>query len=144
MDFKESARQAGRSTWKWIKRLIYLGIVGFIAWFCFLLFANYSEGTRTGYIVKISSKGVLFKTNEGELNFGFVQMNGNSGMGSQNLWFFSVPSDVVAYQIQKAAESGEKVTLFYEQKYKQLFFRGETEYLVYKIENSTGNSPAVK
>lgn len=136
MDFRESAVEAGKITWKWIKRIIYLLLVTMIAYVCFILFANYSEGARTGYVVKISKKGVIFKTNEGELNFGFPQISTAPGMAGQNIWNFSVPNDEVAMQIQRAAETGQKVTLFYHQKYKQLFFRGDTEYLVYKIEKS--------
>ena len=136
MDIKESAVQAGRSTWKWIKRLLFISILLYLGYICFLLFANYSEGARTGFVVKISKKGVIFKTNEGELNFGFPQVSTSAAAGSQNIWYFSVPSSEVAHQIQEAAETGKKVTLFYQQKYKQLFFRGDTEYLVYKIEKS--------
>lgn len=136
MDIRESAAQAGRTTWKWIKRIILLIVLLFIAWICFLLFANYSDGSRTGYVVKISRKGVLFKTYEGELNFGFPQLNTMPGSTSQNIWPFSVPDKEVAMQIEKAAETGQKVSLHYRQKYMKLFFIGDTEYLVYKIEPS--------
>ena len=145
MSLAEGAKQVGRSTWKWIKRLFLLAFLIFIGYVCFILFANYSEGARSGYVVKISRKGVIFKTNEGELNFGFPQVSTGPGVNTQNIWNFSVPNDEVALQIQKAAESGQKVTLFYKQKYKQLFFRGDTEYLVYKIEKSADNfSPPQK
>lgn len=139
MDFKEGASQFGKSLVRWVKRIFILAFVLFLAYFSFLLFANFSEGARTGYVVKISKRGVLFKTNEGELNFGFPQLNTTPGMSSQNIWTFSVPNDDVALQIQKAAESGQKVTLFYKQKYKQFFFWGDTDYLVYKIEKSAEN-----
>lgn len=141
MSIRESAAQAGRTTWKWIKRLLLIILLGFIAWISFLLFANYSEGVRTGYVVKISHKGVLFKTNEGELNFGFPQVNTIPGATSQNIWMFSVPSSEVAHQIQKASETGQKVTLHYKQKYMKLFFLGDTEYLVYKIDPSPETEP---
>ncbi len=141
MDIKASAAQVGRLTWKWIKRIFFIVLLGVIAWICFLLFANYSEGVRTGYVVKISRKGVLFKTNEGELNFGFPQVNTLPGATSQNIWMFSVPDSDVAHQIQKASETGQKVSLHYKQKYMKLFFIGDTDYLVYKIEPSPETVP---
>jgi hypothetical protein len=46
---------------------IILGITGY---FTFLYYATYSEGVRSGELIKISSKGMIFKTYEGELSQG--------------------------------------------------------------------------
>ncbi|HRH99590.1 MAG TPA: hypothetical protein PK006_00940 [Saprospiraceae bacterium] len=134
MDLKESLSNAGKTTWKWVKISLLVVLLLLIAYVCFLLFANFSEGTRTGYVTKISKKGYVFKTHEGELNTGFFTNPGRTGVSPDNVWYFSVPDDNTAQQIQKASESGKKVTLHYQQKYKQLFFRGDTEYLVDKID----------
>lgn len=136
MSTVESLKDAGRVTWKWIKRLILLTILVFISYFLFLIFANYSEGTRTGFVTKISKRGYVFKTFEGELNYGFFSGTANTGKPADNVWYFSVTNSRVAYDVEKASESGRKVTLFYHQKYKALFFRGDTEYLVYQVENA--------
>ena len=136
MSTVESLKDAGRVTWKWIKRLILLTILVFISYFLFLIFANYSEGTRTGFVTKISKRGYVFKTFEGELNYGFFSGTANTGKPVDNVWYFSVTNSRVAYDVEKASESGRKVTLFYHQKYKALFFRGDTEYLVYQVENA--------
>ncbi|MBK7697055.1 MAG: hypothetical protein IPI30_22940 [Saprospiraceae bacterium] len=42
----------------------------------------------------------------------------------------------VADQVRKASESGQKVTLFYKEKYFKIFFIGETKYIVYKVDPS--------
>ena len=136
MSTVESLKDAGRVTWKWIKRLILLTILVFISYFLFLIFANYSEGTRTGFVTKISKRGYVFKTFEGEMNYGFFIGTANTGKPADNVWYFSVTNSRVAYDVEKASESGRKVTLFYHQKYKALFFRGDTEYLVYQVENA--------
>ena len=78
----------------------------------------------------------MFKTFEGELNYGFFSGTANTGKPADNVWYFSVTNSRVAYDVEKASESGRKVTLFYHQKYKALFFRGDTEYLVYQVENA--------
>ena len=39
-------------------------------YFLFMYFAVYSEGVRSGDLIKFSKKGVLFKTWEGELSQG--------------------------------------------------------------------------
>lgn len=115
--------------------ILVLSFLSFLSWFLFIYFANYSEGSRTGYVTKVSHRGVVFKTWEGELNFGFFGIGGQTGKPSENIWQFSVADDEVALEVQKASETGHKVTLFYKQKYKKLFFRGDTEYLVYKVEH---------
>ncbi|MCC6816957.1 MAG: 6-phosphogluconate dehydrogenase [Saprospiraceae bacterium] len=120
-----------------MKRILIFTLVLFIIWLCFMLFANYSEGVRTGYIVKISKKGYIFKTYEGELNFGFPQVNTIPGANLQNIWHFSVPDKSVAEQIEKSSELGQIVSLYYKQKYIKLFFIGDTEYFVYRVEPSS-------
>ncbi|HMS29264.1 MAG TPA: hypothetical protein PKD32_05405 [Saprospiraceae bacterium] len=130
----DSVQSAGRTTWKWIKRVLLLCILLSIGWLCFIIFATYSEGTRTGYVTKISKKGYVFKTFEGELNTGFFTNPGPTGKIPDNVWYFSVSNADVAAEVQKASETNNKVTLYYHQKYRKLFFRGETEYMVYKVE----------
>lgn len=134
-----SATEFLSPVWKFIKKgflwIFILGFLSLVSWFMFIYFANYSEGSRTGYITKISHKGVVFKTWEGELNFGFFGVGGQNGRPSENIWQFSVSDDKVARQIQDASETGHKVTLLYKQKYRKIFFRGDTEYLVYQVES---------
>ncbi|MCS7017971.1 MAG: hypothetical protein RMJ87_01890 [Cytophagales bacterium] len=45
--------------------ILVLALIGGV-WFAY--FASYSEGYRVGKVMKISRKGVLFKTWEGQLN----------------------------------------------------------------------------
>ena len=99
MSTVESLKDAGRVTWKWIKRLILLTILVFISYFLFLIFANYSEGTRTGFVTKISKRGYVFKTFEGELNYGFFSGTANTGKPADNVWYFSVTNSRVAYEV---------------------------------------------
>ena len=106
--------------------------------------ANYSEGTRTGFVTKVSHKGYIFKTYEGELNFGFFGSAAKNGQPSDNTWYFSVINGKVADQVEKASQSGQKVTLHYKQKYLKISIRGDTEYMVYKVEPTfdTNATPA--
>lgn len=132
-----SASEIFGTVGKWLKRLVgfsfLIAFVAFLGWFMFIWYANYSDGSRTGYITKLSHKGVIFKTWEGEMNFGFFGLGQNTKV-SENIWYFSVLNDEVAKQVQQASESGQKVTVFYKQKYRKIFFRGDTEYLVYRVD----------
>jgi hypothetical protein len=132
-----SASEIFGTVGKWLKRLVgfsfLIAFVAFLGWFMFIWYANYSDGSRTGYITKLSHKGVIFKTWEGEMNFGFFGLGQNT-KASENIWHFSVLNDDVAQQIQLASETGQKVTVFYKQKYQKIFFRGDTEYFVYRVD----------
>lgn len=91
------------------------------------LMPNYSDGDRSGIVVKISKKGVIWKSWEGEMLLGGVTKS-QDGTMVPTVWKFSLPrsSDEVANQIVEASNSGKRVTLSY------------NEYLIGPITLSTG------
>ena len=102
--------------------------------FIFLSTANFSSGYRAGVPIKVSHKGVLFKTWEGQLNVGGLT---NSGQGAiPTTWEFSVKGsdDGVREKIEKAITEGKRVKLSYKEKYVKFFWRGDTKYFVYDVE----------
>src|SRR5438105_396686 len=88
---------------------------------------TYSKGDRIGYIYKFSHKGYLFKTDEGILKTGFVNI-GNTSTPNEE-WAFSVDNDSIAKQIT-ALDQRIAVKLFYKEYYTRLFFKGDTKYFV--------------
>jgi len=100
----------------------------------FALYANYSSGIRAGVPVKFSRKGVVFKTHEGELNVGGLT---NSEEGAiPTTWNFSVRKyeEEVLEDMERAMTEQKRVKLHYNEKYVQLFWRGDTTYFVYEVE----------
>ena len=88
------------------------------------LFFNYSDGERAGLLVKMSNKGYVFKTWEGQLNVGTLE-----------LWSFSVSDDSqVVKDLQSAVDGGYRVKVYYHEKLFQYSWRGDTKYFVYKVE----------
>ncbi|MHB8837338.1 MAG: hypothetical protein ACYC7F_00095 [Gemmatimonadaceae bacterium] len=87
--------------------IVLVPLTGMLLWLGVTLTYTYSEGTRTGYVQKLSNKGWLCKTWEGELAMTTVP-----GTAPQ-IFNFSVRSDSVAQEIQKIA--GTQVTLFYKE-----------------------------
>jgi hypothetical protein len=87
---------------------------------------SYSSGERAGWVQKLSHKGWVCKTWEGELSM--VAMPG----AAPEKFFFSVWSDVVAEEINR--NMGKRVSLHYEEKMgipTNCF--GETRYFVTRI-----------
>ena len=97
-----------------------------ILWVWLTLNWSYSEGERAGYVQKLSSKGWLCKTWEGEI--AMVTMPGAIPEKFQ----FTVRDTVLASRINEL--SGKRVVLSYQQhKFIPSSCFGETEYFVTAI-----------
>ena len=99
-------------------------VLVFTAYFSFVYFATYSEGNRSGELIKFSKKGYVFKTWEGELS---------QGISGAQIFAFSVMDnqEVIIEDLKKW--QGKKVTLEYEERYKTFFWWGDTRYFVTKV-----------
>lgn len=119
---------------KFLKKLLIgvflLGIIVVL----FLYFGNYSDGSRAGVPMKVSKKGVLFKTYEGQLNVGGIT---NSPDGAiPTVWDFSIKrsEDSVLFKLNKAIDDGKRVKIYYKEKYVKFFWLGDTKYFAYKVD----------
>lgn len=106
-----------------------------VATVAFLMFASYGDGYRVGTVAKMSRKGVLFKTWEGELNQGYLDQSPDAGGVATRIWYFTVDNDQhVLDQIDHAIQQNKKVKLSYKEKYRILPWVGDTRQLVFKVE----------
>nr|WP_210756991.1 hypothetical protein [Azohydromonas sediminis] len=85
-----------------------LAVVLFVGYVFAMLHWNYSEGERAGWVQKLSKKGWICKTWEGEL--ALVSLPGST----VEKFPFTVRDDAVAAQIMQVM--GKRVTLHYEEK----------------------------
>ncbi len=120
---------------KTVKLFFVLIVLAALAGGAYYLFGTFSDGERAGTVIKMSRKGFVFKTYEGELNLGMV-LSDNSGASVSNLWDFSVPASnrEVLDKLDTAMARGHRAKLYYRQMYAKAPWRGETEYLIYKVE----------
>ena len=106
--------------------VLLIPIIVFALWTWIALGYTYAAGERAGYVQKISKKGWLCKTWEGEL-----AMANLPGTMPQ-IFAFSVRSDSVAHLIEQNA--GKQVSLSYEQhRGIPTSCFGDTEYFVTKV-----------
>lgn len=95
--------------------LVALSIVGTVViGFFGGLFPNYSDGERVGTVYKVSRKGFIWKSYEGEMNLGGMAADANGQM-TANTFKFSIRDPDVVGKINEAAASGKRVTLHYTQ-----------------------------
>ncbi|MEM9930757.1 MAG: hypothetical protein AAF840_13105, partial [Bacteroidota bacterium] len=141
-ELKETKEKIGDSVDKGVKgtkrfvKKLFLGLflLALIGGGIYMIYANYtfSEGTRSGYLIKISKKGYVFKTYEGQLNLGgFGEGGADEGIVG-NTWEFSVAKDDVYEQLGKM--EGKKVTLHYREIMDAMPWQGDTNYFITKVE----------
>jgi len=104
--------------------LAVVGLIAALALHTYIAMSwSYSEGERAGFLQKISKKGWICKTWEGELSL--VAMPG----AAPEKFLFTVRDDAVAAQLNAAA--GKRVALRYEQhKGLPTSCLGDTDYFV--------------
>jgi hypothetical protein len=112
-----------RVLFKLLAAVVILPAAGYGIWAWAALKFVYASGERSGYVQKLSKKGWLCKTWEGEL-----AMSNVPGSAPQ-IFDFTVPDDKTAAEIQK--RMGQRVSLRYEQhpRLPNACF-GETSYFV--------------
>ena len=110
------------------KFLIYAGIVIILSlsgYYAFVSFVTYSDGFRAGKLVKITHKGVLLKTWEGELS---------QGVSDSQIFLFSVTNDEVVEKLKSM--QGHYVRLEYKERFRTFPWWGDTNYFVTKVERT--------
>jgi hypothetical protein len=118
---------------KYFYRTLLLLVVAFFGYFTFIYFVPYSEGQRSGELIKISKKGVVFKTWEGEMS---------QGISGAQIFTFSIGSKNSEVVKKMEELQGKYVTLKYIERYRAFAWWGDTRYFVTSVEEE--DSPYIK
>jgi len=138
----QARRPLGQRLRRSLVRLMLLAAVLLGAWLVFLHLASYSEGTRSGMVIKLSKRGVLFKTWEGQLNMQSFGAIDPRGAAFNEVFNFSVEKgeEGLYRELEEVSLTGERVNLHYVERYARLPWMGETVYFVTRVER--GMAPA--
>ncbi len=126
MSFEQTKQKAS----SFLKKLLWISLLSLIVFsgaYYFYRTMSVSEGTRMGILYKISKKGKLFKTYEGQ-----IQLAGSTIVSKASTWDFSVLDEATYNEIQKY--EGKNVRLHYKELESAFFWQGDTNFLVYKVE----------
>lgn len=110
--------------------LILFFVLGTAAYVSFIYYVPYSEGVRSGELIKISNKGYLVKTWEGEIS---------QGISGAQIFQFSVEGGKSEIIQQLKDLQGKYVKVEYIERYRTFFWWGDTRYYITKVEKE--NSP---
>jgi hypothetical protein len=116
---KQSWKGRLRQNFRTFLFFVFLALAFCVYWF---FFNSYSKGERTGVLIKISHKGNIFKTNEGEMWLSCRQMT------NPEKFFFSVKSDSIATLLKNLQDQCLQIT--YTQYRASLPWRGDTKYII--------------
>ena len=130
----QTRKSSGISSFmRWIGLILLLVLAIFFWW---KYFYTFSDGYRTGLVQKLSHKGNIFKTYEGELVLSSIASTSSVTLASEK-FYFTVSNDSIAKLLQNF--EGRQAKLHYEQKNGKLFWRGESEYIVDAVEPAVIN-----
>ncbi|WP_103070515.1 6-phosphogluconate dehydrogenase [Aquimarina sediminis] len=104
--------------------IIIVIIALFAGWYAFIYYASYSEGTRSGELIKFSHKGVVVKTWEGEIS---------QGISGAQIFSFSVEDgnkDIIK-KLEKF--QGRYVKLKYKERFAKISWLGDTKYFIINV-----------
>jgi hypothetical protein len=135
MEQESFIKKTARTTMKIVKRVLLIALVLGIATLAFLYYGVYERGVMAGKVLRITEKGMVFKTYEGKLNLeSFGALKGASPVAET--FDFSVESDQteVIKQLEEVSLSGERVNLHFVKRYAQFPWRGDTKYFIESVE----------
>lgn len=101
---------------------------------------SYSDGIRSGIVQKISRKGLIWKTYEGELVLDGFRFNtildpkAGQITTTSNIWTFSVKDLEVVQGLERASISATRVKLTYQERIFIPPWDADTSYIITKCE----------
>ena len=105
-------------------------ILAIVGYFTVTYYATYSEGTRSGHLIKIRHKGMLFKTWEGEIS---------QGLSGSQIFSFSILDKDKQVIADLQEMEGQYVKLSYIERYRTFPWWGDTKHYVTAVRKE--NSP---
>jgi hypothetical protein len=135
MENENFGSRAKRTVKKILTWTIVIGLIVGGSFFSFYYWGVNDEGIRAGVVLRISKKGVMFKTYEGQLNIAtFGALRGANPISESFNFSVEKDNDVAIKDLEAVALSGERVSLHYIKRYKIFPWRGDTKYFVTQVE----------
>ena len=126
---------------KVIKKLLIAVVVIALGLLAFFYFGKFSTGYRSGKIMKVSERGVVFKTWEGQMDLQtFGAIKDKSNMVTETFKFSIVDDPDLIKDLEAASLAGDRVNLHYYERYMVVPWRGDTKVFAIGIERSENNN----
>lgn len=132
----QSFGQRVKRTGKKVLRVIVISvIVILVITLSFLYWGTYEDGVMAGKVLRVSEKGMMFKTYEGKINLEtFGALRGASPIAEAFDFSIEKSDKPLITELEQAALTGERVNLYYVKRYVAFPWRGDTKYFATRIE----------
>ena len=125
-----------------VKRFLIIILVVFIGFLAILYWGTYEKGEMAGKIIRISQKGVIFKTYEGKLNLEtFGALKGTSPIAESFDFSVERGEKKLIKELEEVALTGERVNLHYKKRFMSFFWRGNSKYFATGIDRVKQQNP---
>ena len=104
---------------RFLIKFLLIIIILLAVFYVFNYYVPYSEGFRTGKLIKLSKKGIIFKTWEGELSL---------GIGHDQRWAFSIEPSKKELRNKLIEYQGKNVRINYIERFWKMPWLGDTKY----------------
>ncbi len=147
ISFSGRAPQEGKRNMSWKAKALCaafgLAVLGGTGLYVKDMAYDYSDGTRTGTVFKLSHKGVLCKTWEGQMNMdGFGAVDGQRGQVTSAFDFTVMNKDLLP-KFEEAERTHERVEITYRQVKWKLSCLQESDYVATDVKKVDGQGNAI-
>lgn len=115
-----------------LKKIVFFGtlliVLGITAYMTYVFYVPYSTGVRSGELIKISHKGYVVKTWEGEIS---------QGISGAQIFKFSVLDNNKEVIDSLRSLQGNFVKVEYVERLRTFFWWGDTRYFITKAEKES-------
>jgi hypothetical protein len=135
MEYESFGDKVKRTTRKAFKILLITLVLGGLITFAVLYWGKYEDGVMAGKILRISEKGIIFKTYEGKINLEtFGALKGTSPIAESFDFSVEKNEQELIKQLQEVSLSGERVNLYFVRRFTIFPWRGDTKYFATRVE----------
>lgn len=135
MENQSFGARVKQTTLKIIKRIFLFALVIGIAIMSFMYWGVYERGLMAGKVLRISEKGMIFKTFEGKITLEtFGALKGVSPIAETFDFSVEKSEKEVIEELQKVSLTGNRVNLHFVKRYMRFPWRGETKYFITRVE----------
>ena len=100
-----------------------------------MYWGTYEDGVMAGKILRVSEKGVMFKTYEGKINLEtFGALRGACPIAESFDFSVERGDENLVKELETVSLSGERVNLYFVKRYIAFPWRGDTKYFATRVE----------
>lgn len=93
---------------------------------------TYSDGIKSGSLMKVTTKGIIFKTKEADINLGGLKKDSEGHM-TPNIESYTIIEDSIYNQLQSKMDNGQPVTVEYREVFQMPFWIGTGSRIIVKV-----------